>query len=211
MVRGRGRGAGEGDTGKRRVGEGHRPEGRPVGGGELQHRGGTPASCNSRVIACATRGVAGRLCHHALPAARAAVIWPVNIASGKFHGLMHTNTPRPCSDERVALTRRATQSPGHRTARAAGRVVATEVHRFAQFRHCIRQRLARFAHQQAQKLPRRASSSIRRPLKAGGALAAGSASQAGCARAASSWPAAISAAVASRVRAHDLAGIGRGC
>ena len=32
-----------------------------------------------------------------LPAASAAATWPMKIASGKFHGLMHTNTPRPCS------------------------------------------------------------------------------------------------------------------
>ena len=30
-----------------------------------------------------------------LPATSAAAIWPVKIASGKFHGLMQTNTPRP--------------------------------------------------------------------------------------------------------------------
>ena len=33
----------------------------------------------------------------ALPAASAAATWPVKIASGKFHGLMQANTPRPCS------------------------------------------------------------------------------------------------------------------
>jgi hypothetical protein len=32
----------------------------------------------------------------ALPAARAATICPVKIASGKFHGLMQAKTPRPC-------------------------------------------------------------------------------------------------------------------
>ena len=31
----------------------------------------------------------------ALPAASAPAIWPVKIASGKFHGLMQTKTPRP--------------------------------------------------------------------------------------------------------------------
>ncbi|CSB76570.1 Uncharacterised protein [Vibrio cholerae] len=29
------------------------------------------------------------------PATKAALIWPRKIASGKFHGLIHTNTPRP--------------------------------------------------------------------------------------------------------------------
>jgi hypothetical protein len=33
----------------------------------------------------------------ALPAASAAATWPVKIASGKFHGLMQTKTPRPRS------------------------------------------------------------------------------------------------------------------
>ncbi len=28
-----------------------------------------------------------------LPAAKAAAIWPVKIAKGKFHGEMHANTP----------------------------------------------------------------------------------------------------------------------
>ena len=49
-------------------------------------------------MACATSGVAGAgLATTALPAMSAAVICPVKIASGKFQGLMHTNTPRPCS------------------------------------------------------------------------------------------------------------------
>jgi hypothetical protein len=33
----------------------------------------------------------------ALPAASAAAICPVKIASGKFQGLMQAKTPRPCS------------------------------------------------------------------------------------------------------------------
>ena len=50
-------------------------------------------------MACAISGVAGAgLATTALPAASAAVICPVKIASGKFHGLMQTNTPRPCSE-----------------------------------------------------------------------------------------------------------------
>ena len=106
-------------------------------------------------MACAISGVAGAgLATTALPATSAAVIWPVKIASGKFHGLMHTNTPRPCSDERVALT----GGPGQHQRRAeqlaaAGRVVAAEVHRLAQLRHRVGQRLAGLAHQQAEKHP----------------------------------------------------------
>ena len=32
-----------------------------------------------------------------LPATSAAATCPVKIATGKFQGLMHANTPRPCS------------------------------------------------------------------------------------------------------------------
>ena len=44
-----------------------------------------------------TRGVCSAgLAMTVLPAASAAATWPVKIASGKFHGLMQANTPRPC-------------------------------------------------------------------------------------------------------------------
>ena len=56
---------------------------------------GTPA-CNSRSVAkAAIRGVCGAgLAITALPAARAAAIWPVKMAKGKFHGLMQAKGPR---------------------------------------------------------------------------------------------------------------------
>ena len=45
----------------------------------------------------ATAGVCSAgLAATALPATSAATTWPAKIASGKFHGLMQTNTPRPC-------------------------------------------------------------------------------------------------------------------
>jgi hypothetical protein len=45
----------------------------------------------------ATRGVCSAgLAATVLPATSAATTWPAKMASGKFHGLMHTNTPRPC-------------------------------------------------------------------------------------------------------------------
>ena len=48
---------------------------------------GMPASCNSRTAAAAVSGVCSAgLATTALPAASAAAIWPVKIASGKFHG-----------------------------------------------------------------------------------------------------------------------------
>jgi hypothetical protein len=46
---------------------------------------------------CATSGVCSAgLAATVLPATSAATTWPAKIASGKFHGLMQTNTPRPC-------------------------------------------------------------------------------------------------------------------
>ena len=169
---GRGRGTGEGDTGKRRVGEGHRPEGRPVGGGELQHRGrhaGLVQQPGHRVRHQGCCG--GRLCHHAVAGCQGC-----GDLAGEYRQRevpradAHERTPA-VQRERVALTRRATQFlRGTEQLTRAGRVVATEVHRFAQFRHCIRQRLARFPHQQAQKLPATRLQRIRRALKAGGAL-----------------------------------------
>ncbi len=45
---------------------------------------------------CATSGdCSAGLATTALPAASAAVTWPRKIDSGKFHGAMQTNTPRP--------------------------------------------------------------------------------------------------------------------
>ena len=58
--------------------------------------GGTPARWNSRTAAAAINGVCSAgLAMTALPAASAAITWPEKIASGKFHGLMQTKTPRP--------------------------------------------------------------------------------------------------------------------
>jgi hypothetical protein len=73
----------------------------------------------------------------ALPAASAAAIWPVKIASGKFHGLMQAKTPR------------AGWAVGD-----AGGVVAQEIHRLAQFGHGIGQGLAGLARQQREDAPK---------------------------------------------------------
>ena len=57
---------------------------------------GTPASCSSCVARWPIRLVCSAgLAITVLPAASAALTWPMKIASGKFHGLMPTNTPRP--------------------------------------------------------------------------------------------------------------------
>ena len=57
---------------------------------------GTPLSRISSTAVAAMVGVCGAgAATTALPAARAAVAWPVKMASGKFHGEMQANTPRP--------------------------------------------------------------------------------------------------------------------
>ena len=57
---------------------------------------GTPAACSSFTASEAMSGVCSAgLATTVLPAASAPAIWPVKIASGKFHGLMQTKTPRP--------------------------------------------------------------------------------------------------------------------
>ncbi len=69
----------------------------PSPGRKCSTSAGTPA-CSSRRTACAaTSGVCSAgFASTALPAASAAATWPAKIASGKFHGLMQVNTPRPC-------------------------------------------------------------------------------------------------------------------
>ena len=54
-----------------------------------------PQSCNKRTAAKATKGVCSAgLATTLLPATKAATICPMKIASGKFQGLIATNTPR---------------------------------------------------------------------------------------------------------------------
>ena len=53
----------------------------------------------------------------ALPAASAAVIWPVKMASGKFQGLMQANTPRPWRRRRFS----SPVGPGRRIGSANSR------------------------------------------------------------------------------------------
>ena len=55
---------------------------------------GMPASCSTRTASAAMSGVSSAgLAITELPAASAAAIWPVKIASGKFQGLMQTTRP----------------------------------------------------------------------------------------------------------------------
>jgi hypothetical protein len=57
-----------------------------------RHAGGVQQAHGLR----ATPGVCSAgLASTVLPVASAAATWPMKIASGKFHGLMQTHTPRP--------------------------------------------------------------------------------------------------------------------
>ena len=89
----------------------------------------------------------------ALPAASAAATWPVKIASGKFHGEMQANTPRPLSVSVLRLARRARELHGRaeQAARLA-RVVAQEVDRLAHVAQRVRERLAGLAHDHGHEL-----------------------------------------------------------
>ncbi len=70
---------------------------------------GTPALIRSSTARNATSGVCSAgFARTALPAASAAATWPVKMASGKFHGLMQTNTPRP----RIPSVLRSPVGPG---------------------------------------------------------------------------------------------------
>ena len=133
-----------------------------------------PASCISRMAAAAISGVCSAgLAITELPATSAAAIWPVKIASGKFHGLMQTNTPRP----RWCSSLVSPVGPGMRSgasgARACARVVAAEVDRLAHLRQRIVERLAAFRLQQRDQRVAVLLVEIGGALERGGASATG--------------------------------------
>ena len=116
---------------------------------QMQHLGGMPASCSSRTAAAAISGVCSAgLASTALPAASAAAIWPVKMASGKFHGLMQAKTPRPPSDQRVASPVGPGSCSRPKSAWRAARSSA-EVDGLAHFGERVGQGLAGFAHASA--------------------------------------------------------------
>ena len=88
-----------------------------------------------------------------LPAINAAVTWPMKIASGKFHGEIATNTPRPRSRS-ILLS---PVGPGialvlaEQLATLFG-IIAAEVGGLAHFRERIVERLAAFGLQQCNEL-----------------------------------------------------------
>ena len=88
----------------------------------------------------------------ALPAASAAATGPMKIASGKFHGEMQANTPRPCRRSWLS----SPVGPGSAVALdelppRLGRIIAQEIDRLAHFEHGVDQRLARLAHAQGEQ------------------------------------------------------------
>ena len=88
----------------------------------------------------------------ALPAASAAATWPMKIASGKFHGLMQTKTPRPTQAVAVLLAGRAGQDRfGAEMAAGFRGVVAAEIGGLADFRHAVVERLAALVREQRQE------------------------------------------------------------
>ena len=67
----------------------------PRPGSSCSALAGTPALCSSRTASAAMAGVASAgFASTAFPAISAAAIWPVKIASGKFHGLIAPTMPR---------------------------------------------------------------------------------------------------------------------
>jgi len=81
----------------------------PSPGNRCSALAGTPAACRIRTACAAMSGVCSAgLATTALPAASAAAIWPVKIASGKFHGEMQAKTPRPWR----AISLRSPVGPG---------------------------------------------------------------------------------------------------
>ena len=66
----------------------------PAPGRSCKTSRGTPALCRRRTACAPVSGVCSAgLASTGFPAASAAAIWPVKIASGKFHGLMQTASP----------------------------------------------------------------------------------------------------------------------
>jgi hypothetical protein len=89
--------AGEGDTGNAGVFRQRRTDRGAVTRQVLQHVDRYAGGVQQLHGQMANQGgLFGRLGDHRVAAASAALTWPRKIASGKFHGLMQTNTPRPC-------------------------------------------------------------------------------------------------------------------
>ena len=125
-----------------RAGEGHAVHAGVAGQGRADRcrrraevaarRAGRRPRCSRSTARAAISGVCSAgLASTALPAARAAAIWPEKMASGKFQG----------------RCRRRCRARGASGWSACGGVVAQEIHRLAQFGHGVGQGLARLARQ----------------------------------------------------------------
>ena len=87
--------AGEGDQRHARVANQRSPTSRPAPGRKWSTSGGTPAEPEDLAHRRAMRRVwLDGLTMAVLPATRAAAVMPVQMARGKFHGLMTAATPR---------------------------------------------------------------------------------------------------------------------
>ena len=119
-------------------------------GARASRSGRRPASWNRRTASAAISGVCSAgLASTALPAASAAAIWPVKMASGKFHGLMQAKTPRPCSDSWLVSPTGPVRTVGPPNSRLGQHgVVAAEVDGLAHLGDAVVQRLAGLARQQ---------------------------------------------------------------
>ena len=105
-----------------------------------------PARCMSLTARAAVSGVCSAgLATTALPAASAPAICPVKMASGKFHGEIAANTPRPCSESAL----RSPVGPlSWRGAANCRRRIAKMIDRLAKIALGTGDRLAGFAHHQ---------------------------------------------------------------
>ena len=116
-------GAGEGDAGNARILDQGGTDRRRRPAADAAHRPARRPRAAAAVARKAAIGVCSAgLASTGLPAASAAATWPVKIASGKFHGLMQANGPRPRSVQRVGLARRALQRDRRRQTAAAPRL-----------------------------------------------------------------------------------------
>ena len=122
----------------------------PPPGSRCRALGGTPASCSSCVgEEGGDRRLFGGLGETALPAASAAAIWPVKMASGKFHGEMQAKAPRPLQRQLLVSPVGPGSSTGPANRRRASHgVVAQEVDGLAHLGQRVVQRLAGLAHDQ---------------------------------------------------------------
>ena len=105
-----------------------------------------------------------------LPAASAAETWPRKMASGKFHGAMQTQAPRPS----ILSTLRSPVGPGSsigwRWARACAGIIAAEIGRLAHFGERVGDGLLRLLHRDPHQHVAVALEQIGEPLEARGPL-----------------------------------------